>query len=50
MPANLAARCPDLAPVADGTGGVLLKWGIGTVKLYQDCQDKQRRLVEAWPK
>ena len=50
MPANLASRCPDLAPVSDGTGATLLKWAVGTVKLYQDCQDKQARMVQAWPK
>ena len=50
MPPNLAARCPDLALLADGTGGVVLKWAVGTVKPYQDCQDRQARLVEAWPK
>lgn len=50
MPANLASSCPDLLPLADGTGATLLKWVVGTVRLYQDCQDKQRRLVDAWPK
>jgi hypothetical protein len=26
---------------ACGAGGVLIKWAVGMVKLYQDCQDKQ---------
>lgn len=49
IPANLATSCPDLTPLADGTGAAVLKWGVGTVKSYQDCQDRHKRLVEAWP-
>jgi hypothetical protein len=50
LPANLATPCPGLPPLSDGTGATVLKWIVTTVQSYQDCQDRHRRLVEAWPK
>lgn len=47
IPASLRQPCPDLAEPADGTAGALLKWGVATAKLYRECQDRHRRVVEA---
>lgn len=50
IPPSLATPCPPLRPPGDGTGGVVLKWGIQIIEQYAECQSRHRRLVEAWPK
>ena len=50
IPASLRQPCPDLDQVDDGTGGTLLRWGVVTARMYRECQDRARQLVEAWPK
>ena len=42
--------CPPLSSLSSGVGGMSLKWSIKTVKQYKDCQDKNARLIQAWPK
>ena len=49
-PPNLAARCPDLDQPADSTGAAILRWAVGTVAQYRDCQQRHGALVDAWPK
>lgn len=49
-PANLRQPCPDLDEVKDGTGKTLLRWSVATARMYRECQDRARGLVEAWPK
>jgi hypothetical protein len=49
-PANLRQPCPDLVSPADGTGGTLLRWSIDTARVYRECQNRARELVEAWPR
>lgn len=49
-PANLRQPCPDLQQLSDGTGGAVLKWGVGAAHQYRECQDRHRKLVEAWPR
>jgi hypothetical protein len=45
-----AQELPEGTTLSDGTGATVLKWIVTTVQSYQDCQDRHRRLVEAWPK
>jgi hypothetical protein len=44
--ASLVEPCPPLSPLADGTGAAVLRWILGTVDAYTDCQSRHRRLVE----
>lgn len=50
IPASLAEPCPPLRGLTDGTAGPALRWSIGTVEAYRDCQLKHRALVDAWPR
>lgn len=49
IPANLRQPCPDPSLPADGTGAAVLRWSIGMVQAYRECQAKHRALVGAWP-
>ena len=44
---SLTEPCPQLSPLADGTGAVVLRWIIGTADAYNDCAARHRRLTEA---
>ena len=48
-PADLAAPCPDLPPIADGQAVTVAAWIVDAVESYKDCQAKQAGLVRAWP-
>lgn len=45
--ANLRQQCPDLPQLDDGTRATVLKWITYTIKEYQECQSRVKRLVEA---
>lgn len=50
IPANLAAPCPNLPQIRNGESGTVLRWGAQIVEQYAQCQNRHKRLVEAWPK
>lgn len=47
IPANLTQPCPDLERLEAGDGKTIIKWTLGTIGLYKDCQDKHMELVNA---
>ncbi len=47
LDATLTSPCPPLSPLADGTGGAVLRKLIEVGQMYKDCADAKARLVEA---
>ena len=48
-PADLAAPCPDLPALADGSSKTVALWIVDTAAQYRDCSARHAGLVRAWP-
>ena len=47
-PADLAAPCPDLPALADGSAKTVALWIVDTAAMYRDCSARHAGLVRAW--
>lgn len=45
--ASLRQTCQPLAEVRDGQAGTVLRWGVGAAKMYRECADRHKALVQA---
>ena len=48
-PADLAAPCPDLPALADGSAKTVALWIVDAAAQYRDCSARQAGLARAWP-
>ena len=47
LPPDLAQPCPDLPELTGKDGKTVLRWAVGAVYLYRDCQARHRAVVDA---
>lgn len=45
--ASMTAPCPELKPLASGTGKAVLNKLVEVSKAYYDCRSRHRRLADA---